>query len=360
MKNGLPAEVSAYLAYAHSELGLARQTVAQYKHALVAFVESLDGMSVLEAGRDDVRRLLANSETTSETKWHQLSVLRQLYRFLQLDGYLKKDPTLAVASPKLWRKIPGVLSREEMNSLLESPALHHGTYKADALNLRDRAMLELFYASGMRVSELTAAQVGDLNIKGRVLLVWGKGSKQRFVPFGVPAARALEAYNSDARPLLKGDKCAYLFLNQNGKRLTTGWVDLIIQRFGKSVGLSTYPHLLRHSCATHMLENGADLRTIQEILGHADISTTEIYTHVGRPHLVRQSKLHPRGNNSHGKAILTPGPAICSQCQNPVYKTKSCCERHLAINRERSKASRVRKAARLAANSTENWAQHPI
>ena len=227
---------------------------------------------------------------------------------------------------------------------------HDGQYISEALNLRDRAIVELLYGAGMRNSELRAIRGLDLKLKERQLLVHGKGSKDRLVPFGAPAAKALEAYLSLGRPLFKKAKeSPFVFIGRHGGPLSKVTVRNIVRALSKAAGIqpAAYPHILRHSLATHMLEGGADLRTIQEILGHAFLETTEIYTHVSPTHLRQQFQLHgPRQADSilrHPAKVLPAGPALCSQCPATVAPGKTYCAYHLERAREAGKRCWARK-----------------
>ena len=333
-----------FLAYCREERGLAESTVYQYRHCLTHFLASLgQGKGLLKARREDLRGFL---DTLTSQKRQHVSALRQFYRFLQLDKHIHHDPTRGIESPRQWHRLPKYYGREEVRQVIEQPPGHTGQRVSEALNLRDRAILELLYASGVRVSELTGAKGLDLNRKERRLTVDGKGSKTRLVPFGAPAAAALEAYLRQGRPLFKGKGSPFLFAGRGGnRRLSTATVRNIVHRQCASFGVKPRgPHSFRHACATHMLENGADLRTIQEILGHAFLETTAIYTHVAQPHIVRQARKHPRaaGDAVRPHAILQPGPNICSQCSDAALEGKTYCAEHLRLNNEACKRSKAR------------------
>ena len=219
--------------------------------------------------------------------------LKIFFRFLEARGVVPKDVAARVDSPRLERYLPDTLNEPAVRQLLES------VDTSRPLGLRDRAMLELLYASGLRVSELTHARLETLNLDERVIRVTGKGNKTRLVPVGGAARAAIEAYLAGERPRLVSRKSgSHIFLSIRGGRLTTARVWQIVKERARMAGLdeNVYPHLLRHSFATHLLGNGADLRVIQELLGHADISTTQIYTHVDQKHLRNvHRKFHPRG-----------------------------------------------------------------
>ena len=208
----------------------------------------------------------------------KLSAIRSFYRYLVREGILAKNPLEQTASPKLDRRLPSFLTIEEMVRLLKAPDL------TTPQGQRDRALIELFYAAGLRVSELVNLNLEQVNIDTREIRVWGKGSKERMVLMGEPAARALTNYIGQGRPMLQGEKGdrGALFLNNRGRRLTERMVQKILSKYARLAGINkrVYPHLLRHTFATHLLDGGADLRVVQELLGHANLATTQIYTHV--------------------------------------------------------------------------------
>jgi integrase/recombinase XerD len=219
--------------------------------------------------------------------------LKIFFRFLKMRSMTEKDPAELLTLPRLTRFLPETLNQVQVNRLLEV------NIQGRPFPLRDRAILELFYASGLRISELTGARLENLNLHERIIRVVGKGSKTRLVPIGRIACDAIDQYLTQERVHLIGRKTgSEVFLSRHGKKLTTQRVWQIIKEIAASAGFDTnvYPHLLRHSFATHLLANGADLRVIQELLGHADISTTQIYTHVDQSHLKAIHKqFHPRG-----------------------------------------------------------------
>jgi integrase/recombinase XerD len=219
--------------------------------------------------------------------------LKIFFRFLKMRSMTEKDPAELLTLPRLTRFLPETLNQVQVNRLLEV------NIQGRPFPLRDRAILELFYASGLRISELTGARLENLNLQERIIRVVGKGSKTRLVPIGRIACDAIDQYLTQERAHLVGRKTGNeVFLSRHGKKLTTQRVWQIIKEIAASAGFDTnvYPHLLRHSFATHLLANGADLRVIQELLGHADISTTQIYTHVDQSHLKAIHKqFHPRG-----------------------------------------------------------------
>ncbi|HXT17788.1 MAG TPA: site-specific tyrosine recombinase XerD [Gemmatimonadaceae bacterium] len=222
-----------------------------------------------------------------------ISAVRTYFRFLLADGAVARDPSERLETPKRWRTLPDVLTVEEIERLLAAPTLD------DTLAFRDRAMLELAYGAGLRVSEWITLGVRDVLLEEKLVRVFGKGSKERLVPIGRSAIGAVATYTRELRPKLeKGGGKGVLFLNARGEPLTRMGAWKILRRYVERAGITkaVSPHTLRHSFATHLLEGGADLRAVQEMLGHADISTTQIYTHVDREYLRKVHKqYHPRG-----------------------------------------------------------------
>jgi len=209
----------------------------------------------------------------------KLSAIRSFYRYLLREEIISASPVATTSSPKLDRRLPSFLTTEEITRLLESPDL------TSPQGQRDHALLELLYASGIRVSELVKLNLEQVNLDTREIRVWGKGSKERMVLMGQPAARALTAYLNEGRPkLLAKKRNSAVFLNRYGGRLTERSVQSIVQEYADKVGIGkrVYPHMLRHTFATHLLDGGADLRVVQELLGHASLSSTQIYTHVSK------------------------------------------------------------------------------
>ena len=222
-----------------------------------------------------------------------LSALRRFYQWLLLERHIKVDPTLNIVSPKLGRPLPKTLSELDVEALLEAPDL------TTALGLRDRAMLEFLYAAGLRISELINLQLTQVNLKQGVVQVTGKGDKMRLVPIGENASDWFERYCLDARPeLLKGRASDYVFLSQQAKAMTrqTFWHRIKQYAIEANVNPAISPHTLRHAFATHLLNHGADLRVVQMLLGHSDVSTTTIYTHIAQARLQKlHQEHHPRG-----------------------------------------------------------------
>jgi integrase/recombinase XerD len=222
----------------------------------------------------------------------RLAAIKALYKFLVRERILKTDPSSLIESPKLWKKIPETLSANEVDALLSQPNIR------DRQGIRDKAILETLYATGMRVSEAVNLKVDNINLDVGFLRCFGKGNKERIIPLGRKSINSLKRYLQDSRPhLLKNKESDFLFLNRFGKKISRQSLWKIIKRYAKEARIKKpiKPHILRHSFATHLLERGADLRSVQEMLGHADISTTQIYTHISKERLKAIHKMfHPR------------------------------------------------------------------
>jgi len=301
----------SFLDYLRVERGSAKLTIAAYTSDLAQFADFLETRHQVLTGarREDVRAYiqeLFSNQLDGRSVGRKLSAIRHLYRHLLLDGKIDKDPTLNIDLPKQWKVLPKALSRDEVRAMLTETPPRNETVRTQALALRDHAMLELLYAAGVRVSEVADARLEDLKLEMGYILVRGKGDKERMVPLGVPAQQALQRYLKSGREVLaKKRSSPLLFLGTGGHRLTRQRVWQLVGKAGLASGLSpgrhASPHMLRHSCATHMVENGADLRTVQTILGHADISTTQIYTHVALDRLKSvYAKHHPRAKAKSG------------------------------------------------------------
>jgi len=310
--------LSDFTDYLRIEKGLAQLSISAYTADILQFSEFLEKHKrlLLTARRIDVREFLQqmfSHQVDPRSVGRKLSALRHLYRYLLLDKRMEGDPTLDIETPKQWKVLPKALARDEMEATLAGPASQVG---ADpALALRDRAMLEVFYAGALRVSEIIGAKMEDLKLESGYMLVRGKGDKERVVPLGKSAQEVLTKYLAEARPVLVqgpknpkvsqkprdlgrpgvGGQGGCLFIARSGKKLTRQRVWQMVRAASAASGRKASPHMLRHSCATHMVENGADLRTVQTILGHADISTTQVYTHVALDRLrTVYQKHHPR------------------------------------------------------------------
>jgi integrase/recombinase XerD len=297
--------VKSFLDYLKVEKGLAPLTVAAYQSDLIQFAEFLASRrrELAQARREDVRgflsQLFANG-VKDRSVARKLSTLRHFYKYLLLDRIIKQDPTLEIDSPKQWKILPKSLAATEIDSMLEAAGEPGHSKLSAALAQRDRAMVEMLYAGGLRVTEIVNVKLEDLKLEVGHVLVRGKGDKERIVPMGRSAQDEIGAYIGDGREsLLNGKVSSMLFVRQGGGRLTRQRVWQMVKEASAS-GRHASPHMLRHSCATHMVENGADLRTVQTILGHADISTSQIYTHVALDRLKTvYRKFHPRGKRSN-------------------------------------------------------------
>lgn len=286
-----------YLAYLRVEKGLRPLTCEAYQRDLLQFAEYIEGeylalTAVRHAQVAGFLEHLKRHGVESRSAARKLSCLRGVYRWLLLDKRIERDPTVNLESPSTWKVLPKSLAQSEVMSMLERADVP----QADAVALRDRAILELLYAGGLRVSELTGLREEDLSLDAGRVLVRGKGDKERIVPLGRAAIEAIEKYLREGRPLLsrkRGRAAGQLFLSVRGAPLTRQWVWQLV----KAADSHASPHMLRHSCATHMVEGGADLRTVQTLLGHADIATTQVYTHLalGRLKAVHRAH-HPRAD----------------------------------------------------------------
>jgi integrase/recombinase XerD len=310
--------LSGFLDYLRIEKGLAPLSIGAYATDICQFSEFLEKRKrlLLTARRIDVRDFLQqlfSHQVDGRSVGRKLSALRHLYRYLLLDKKIEHDPTLNIESPRQWKVLPKALARDEMEATLAAPLTSRGgtshTKDSAALAARDRAMLEVFYAGALRVSEITNAKLEDLKLEAGYMLVRGKGDKERVVPLGRSAQEALTQYLADSRPVLASGKRSgapvsgaalvtnspLLFIARGGRKLTRQRVWQMVRAASAVSGRAASPHMLRHSCATHMVENGADLRTVQTILGHADISTTQVYTHLALDRLrTVYQKHHPR------------------------------------------------------------------
>ena len=293
----LSAARAGFLNHVQVEKGLSLNTLSAYRTDLAKFEDFAKKRKVaLEAvTQDHLVDFLAGlyrQKLESKTVARHLVTLRNFFRYAQMQEYVVEDPTAHLESPKIRRSLPGYLRLEDVEKLLEQPD------QKTALGLRDRAMLEVLYSTGLRVSELTSLKVTDLDIKVGCVRCIGKGDKERVVPVGRKALAIVEKYLRDGRPqLLKAGRPgtgAFLFVNRRGGKISRVGVWKILSAYGRRAGLrqALTPHMLRHSFATHLLERGADLRSVQLMLGHSDISTTQIYTHVVEERLKQIYKAH--------------------------------------------------------------------
>lgn len=311
--------LAAFLDYLRIEKGLAQLSISAYSTDILQFAEFLERRkrALMTARRSDLREFLQqlfSNQVDGRSVGRKLSALRHLYRYLLLDKKIEYDPTLNIESPRQWKVLPKSLARDEVEATLRAPSellAHRETKYAAALASRDRAMLELLYAGALRVTELVTAKLEDLKLESGYMLVRGKGDKERIVPLGKPAQDALNEYLESGRhqlmlmraakpasgggPVATAKNSPLLFIARGGRKLTRQRIWQMVGAASAASGRHASPHMLRHSCATHMVENGADLRTIQTILGHADISTTQVYTHLALDRLrTVYQKHHPR------------------------------------------------------------------
>jgi integrase/recombinase XerD len=281
-----------FLAYLEFERGLSRNTLEAYRSDLLQLGAHLEhhDLDALTLRHGDLADFVSSLATGADdrpavapaTLQRKVACLRSFYRHLRRQELLSDDPTTHLRAPRQSRKLPEVLTRDEVGRLLEQPK---GTEPAA---LRDRALLEVMYACGLRASEATGLEVGDVDLEAGILRARGKGSKERLVPIGSTAAKAIATYLQRGRPKLVGDRLeARLFLNHRGTGLTRQGLYKIVQRHARGAGLASKmsPHTLRHTFATHLLAGGCDLRSLQEMLGHADIATTQLYTHLSADRL---------------------------------------------------------------------------
>ncbi len=298
----LDAAIRGFLGFARVEAGLAAATLEAYARDLEQMRGFLASINVLAPGDVTVDHLAAHMRWLSKERGQDpasivrhLATMRVMFRWLHANFRIPKDPARLLERPTRWKRLPGTMSPAQLKKLVEMPCPDHGP-----LWLRDRAMLELMYAAGLRASEVGAIKLNDYSKTLATVTVTGKGNKQRLVPIGQPAVAAVERYLAELRPHLArhgdGREQFRLLLSNTGRPLDRVAVWQLVKKYAGLAGLrDVHPHLLRHSFATHLVAGGADLRVVQELLGHSDIGTTQIYTHVDRSHLRRTvEKYHPR------------------------------------------------------------------
>ena len=293
MQGTVDGEIAAFLNFCRIEKGLAANSVEAYRRDLERFRASC-GSGMPESADELGRHVdsLYRSGLGSRSVARHLTTLRNFYRFLLREGRLASDPTEHLRAPRQWQNLPKFLGMKEVDALLESPDA------ATPKGLRDRAMLQLLYATGLRVTELCRIRQSEVDLEYMLVRIQGKGNKQRVIPMGVPAAKAIREYLDTGRPaLLKRRTSPHLFVTARGSAMTRQGFWKLLAAHGRRVGIfrGLTPHVIRHSFATHLLERGADLRSLQSMLGHADISTTQIYTHVLQSRLRKTiDEHHPR------------------------------------------------------------------
>ena len=290
-------QLDSFIDHLWLEDGLSKNTLESYRADLSQFNLWLSKQKseLLNASQADIQQYLAVKFPQSKPRSisRLIASMRRFYRYALRENLIEKDPTLQIESPKLPRSLPKSLNEQEVEDLLSAPNV------LDSIGLRDRAMLELLYASGLRVSELVTVKVTEVSTQDGVVRVTGKGSKTRLVPMGEEAADWIDKYLKQARPdILQKRLCDALFVTARASAMTRQAFWYLIKRYALLAGITKHmsPHVLRHAFATHLLNHGADLRVVQMLLGHADISTTQIYTHVARERLKQlHSVHHPRG-----------------------------------------------------------------
>ena len=300
----MPSEVfSKYIAFLEAEKNASKYTVRNYTRDLLeffAFVTEKKIESLKDVNKLTLRAYLAHlleQKFAKSSIARKLSAIRSFYRYLMREELVKASPAATTVSPKLDRRLPVFLTVDEAKRLVESPDI------TQPYGQRDRALLELLYASGMRVSELVSMNLEHVDLATNEIRVWGKGNKERMVLMGAPAHHALTEYIEHSRPLLLGGKKSNaLFVNRYGERILVRRVQKILLKYSISINKKIHPHILRHTFATHLLDGGADLKVVQELLGHADLSSTQIYTHVTQSQARRiYLAAHPMAQGEGGK-----------------------------------------------------------
>jgi len=290
--------IDSFLNYLSVERGLSNNTIISYREDLNSYLDfmtrqRIDALSRI--AKNDIINFMLNQKDkglSANSIARHLAAIRMFHRFLARERILKSDPTTLIDSPKLWKKIPETLSLNEVDSLIAQPNLR------DKQGIRDKAILEILYATGMRVSEAVNLKTDNVNLDIGFLRCIGKGNKERVIPLGKKAISSLKKYLEVSRPrILKNKASEFLFVNRFGKKISRQSLWKIIKKYAKQARIKKpiKPHTLRHSFATHLLERGADLRSVQEMLGHSNISTTQIYTHINKDRLKTIHKMfHPR------------------------------------------------------------------
>jgi integrase/recombinase XerC len=294
-----------YIRHLELERNISPFTVRNYSSDIQGFLDFLAASGVdspAKVGRTTFRLYLGALREQGFARAsisRKLSALRSFYRYLSREGLADVEPLSTLTAPKLDKRLPTFLTHEEVARLLEAPD------SSTPAGLRDRAILELLYASGLRVSEIVALDTEDVDLGTRQIRVWGKGSKERMVLMGIPAAEALAAYLEHGRVRLEGGKdTRAVFLNRFGNRIVQRRIQHLVKKYGRQAGieLRVFPHLMRHTFATHMLDGGADLRVLQDLMGHAKLSSTQVYTHVTQSQIRRKYlEAHPRSESGRGE-----------------------------------------------------------
>jgi len=290
--------VDVFLNYLSVERGLSRNTIVSYHEDINAYLDFLKASHInalSSATRNNITNFMLSQKDrglAANSVARRLAAIKAFYKFLVAERILKTNPSSLIESPKLWKKIPETLSVNEVDTLLSQPNIR------ERQGIRDKAILETLYATGMRVSEAVNLKVDNVNLEVGFLRCFGKGNKERIIPLGAKAINSLKRYiETSRRQMLKNKESNFLFLNRFGKKISRQSLWKLIKRYARVARIKKpmKPHILRHSFATHLLERGADLRSVQEMLGHANISTTQIYTHVSKERLKAIHKMfHPR------------------------------------------------------------------
>ncbi|MCM8792080.1 MAG: site-specific tyrosine recombinase XerD [Candidatus Omnitrophica bacterium] len=290
--------IEAFLNYLSVEKGVSANTIYSYREDLIFYQNYLKEKGLeshLKVKREDISEFMLKQKEkklSSSSVARRLSAIKAFYRFLLREKIISSDPTEAIQSPKIWKKIPTTLSVEEIEKII---------FQADIrtkMGIRDRAILETMYATGMRISEISNLKLEQVNLEMGFLRCIGKGNKERIIPLGRHASYAISRYLQESRNFFLGKKTSeFLFLNRRGRKISRQGLWKIIKKYAHRARINKQvkPHIIRHSFATHLLERGADLRSVQEMLGHSDVSTTQIYTHINRDRLkMIHKKFHPR------------------------------------------------------------------
>jgi len=290
--------IETFLNYLAVERGLANNTILSYRedlHTYLDFIEKSDIDALSKISRNSITDFMFNQKEKGiavNSIARRLAAIRMFHRFLTRERIIKDDPSTLIDSPKLWKRVPETLSLNEIEALIAQPVIHNSQ------GIRDKAILETLYATGMRVSEAVNLKKDNVNLAIGFLRCLGKGNKERVIPLGKKAITSISRYLEKARPeLLKNKESEFLFVSRFGKKISRQSFWKIIRKYAKAAHIKKpiKPHTLRHSFATHLLERGADLRSVQEMLGHANISTTQIYTHINKDRLKNIHKqFHPR------------------------------------------------------------------
>lgn len=287
-----------FIDYLISERGYSKHTIDSYSRELLRFISFVSGItddinSITQTHIIDFLKYLDTLGLDKRTQHHNMVVVRQFFKFLLRERYINSNPSSLIDIPKIRMNLPEYLTLDEVELLLSMPNT------SDKFGVRDSAILEVMYSAGLRASELCDLKIEDVNLDAGFLRVFGKGKKERLVPIGQKAVAKLKKYVEEARGLfIKKGQTDYLFLNKSGKRLSRIGLWKILKHYATLAGIKKdiYPHILRHSFASHLIQNGADLRAVQEMLGHSDISTTQIYTHLDSKRILEiYKKYHPRG-----------------------------------------------------------------